>query len=129
MNVAIVGCGLIGQKRATTLGLSRLTVCADNELPRAEQLAGRYAGCAATADWRDAVTRPDVSLAIVATHHDSLAEITRCAIEAGKHVLVEKPAGSWLCRKVCLCVSASTIGTTGRFGRPGSSWIPGRSDH
>ncbi len=93
MNVAIVGCGLIGQKRATTLGLSRLTVCADNELPRAEQLAGRYAGCAATADWRDAVTRPDVSLAIVATHHDSLAEITRCAIEAGKHVLVEKPAG------------------------------------
>jgi len=28
----------------------------------------------------------------VATLHDSLAEITRTAVEAGKHVLVEKPA-------------------------------------
>jgi predicted dehydrogenase len=93
MNVAIVGCGLIGQKRAASLGLSRLTVCADIDLSRAEQLARRHTGCVATADWRDAVTRPDVSLAIVATRHDSLAEITRCAVEAGKHVLVEKPAG------------------------------------
>ncbi len=93
MNVAIVGCGLIGQKRATALGSSRLTVCADRELGRAEQLARRYGGCAATADWHDAVTRPDVSLVIVATHHDSLAEITHRAIDAGKHVLVEKPAG------------------------------------
>jgi len=29
---------------------------------------------------------------VVATLHDSLADITRAAVEAGKHVLVEKPA-------------------------------------
>ena len=34
---------------------------------------------------------PTVSMVIVATLHDSLAEIARGAVEAGKHVLVEKP--------------------------------------
>jgi predicted dehydrogenase len=92
MTVAIVGCGLIGQKRAKSLGDARLVVCADSNLARAESLAKTAAGCAATSDWREAVNRPDVSLVIIATPHDSLAEITRGAIMAGKHVLVEKPA-------------------------------------
>ncbi len=35
---------------------------------------------------------PEVEIVFVATLHDSLAEITLAAIEAGKHVLVEKPA-------------------------------------
>ena len=43
-------------------------------------------------DWRELVWAPAVDVVIVATLHDSLAEITRTAAEAGKHVLVEKPA-------------------------------------
>jgi predicted dehydrogenase len=92
MSVAIIGCGLIGQKRAKALGGSRLVVCADSNLARAQHLAGTVPGCVATGDWREAVTRPDVSMVIVATPHDSLAEIAGGAIAAGKHVLVEKPA-------------------------------------
>lgn len=34
----------------------------------------------------------DVSAVVVATAHDSLTEIATAAVEAGKHVLVEKPA-------------------------------------
>jgi predicted dehydrogenase len=93
MNVAIIGCGLIGQKRARALSSSRLVACADNELPRAEQLARSVTGCVATAQWRQAVVRDDVSMVVVATPHNALAEIAAGAIEAGKHVLVEKPAG------------------------------------
>lgn len=92
VHVAIVGCGLIGQKRAKALASARLVACADSRIGRAEQLARRIDGCIATIDWRQAVERADVSLVLIATPHDSLAEISSAAIMAGKHVLVEKPA-------------------------------------
>ncbi len=89
--VAIIGCGLIGQKRAKALAGARLVACADLDLPRAESLA-RPAAAAATSDWRAAVDRPDVDIVVVATTNQSLTEVSRFALEAGKHVLVEKPA-------------------------------------
>ncbi len=99
--VAIVGCGLIGHKRAKALAGARVVACADLRRDRAEALAAAIAAAAtpvtpaaptATDDWRAAITRPDVDIAIVATTNDALAEVTRFAVEAGKHVLVEKPA-------------------------------------
>lgn len=91
--VAIIGCGFIGQKRAGTLGSrARLVACADPERERAEGLARRYGGTG-FADWADALAAPGVDVVIVATRHDALAEMTAAAIRAGKHVLVEKPAG------------------------------------
>jgi predicted dehydrogenase len=90
--VAIVGCGLIGQKRAKALGSARLVVCADITKDRADRLAATEPGCKSTADWREAVGNSAVSIVIVSTLHDTLAEIARGAVAAGKHVLIEKPA-------------------------------------
>lgn len=89
--VAIVGCGLIGQKRAKALGDARLVACADVQLERAQALARTY-DAAVSADWKEVVQRPDVDIVIVATTNNMLAEITQTSVEAGKHVLVEKPA-------------------------------------
>jgi predicted dehydrogenase len=91
--VAIVGCGLIGQKRARALAGARLAACADLDVRRAQGVAATSPGAIATADWREAIDRDDVGIVIVATINDSLAEISRYAAEAGRHVLVEKPAG------------------------------------
>ena len=92
LGVGIVGCGLIGQKRAKALGRhGELVACADLDAARAESLA-RTSGAKVFRDWRELVWLPQVDVVIVATLHDSLAEITRTAAEAGKHVLVEKPA-------------------------------------
>jgi predicted dehydrogenase len=91
MNVGIIGCGLIGGKRAESLLDTRLIACADRELERAQRLAARF-GARSTADWREVVEARDVDIVIVATPHDALAEITLAAVRAGKHVLVEKPA-------------------------------------
>src|SRR5437016_9345858 len=90
--VAIVGCGSIGRKRAQALAAARLIWCADINRSRAESLAGTVQGARSTTDWREAVSHPDVAVVIVATTNDMLAPITIAAIEAGKHVLVEKPA-------------------------------------
>jgi predicted dehydrogenase len=89
--VAIIGCGLIGRKRVEALHSAKLVICADVALERAQQLASRGTNVAATAQWLDAVRHPDVDIVIVATTNDSLTPITIAALEAGKHVLVEKP--------------------------------------
>ena len=50
-------------------------------------------GASVHSDWREAVALPGVDIVVVSTLHDSLAQITRGALEAGRHVLVEKPGG------------------------------------
>jgi predicted dehydrogenase len=92
VNVAIIGCGLIGQKRAKALGDAKLTVACDVELPRVAPQAFQPAPPFVCTDWREAVSRDDVDIVIVATTNASLAEIALGAIEARKHVLIEKPA-------------------------------------
>ena len=90
--VAIVGCGLIGRKRSKALGSARLVVCADIAVERAKSLAAEFPGAVKFSDWREAIQHPGVDIVIVATTNDSLADITLSAVQAGKHVLVEKPA-------------------------------------
>jgi predicted dehydrogenase len=94
MRVGIIGCGSIGQKRSrAALALGHEVACAaDLEIARAEMLLrSGGSGGRATTDWRTVIeTRPDI--VVVATTHDRLAEISLAAVEAGCHVLVEKPA-------------------------------------
>lgn len=90
--VAIIGCGLIGAKRAQALCGQPVVVCADPDKARAERLSKANPGARATVDWREAIKDPAVTIVIVATTNDVLAEVTLEAVRAGKHVLVEKPA-------------------------------------
>lgn len=93
MRVAIVGCGLIGHKRAKALGPDdRLVAVTDVDAKRAAALAGQHPGCAVETDAMACVHRPDVDLVIVSTTNNALAPLTLAAVQAGKHVLVEKPA-------------------------------------
>lgn len=90
--VGIVGCGRTGQKRARSLGAARLVACADVVLERAKALAQTAAGAVATTDWQTLLDRKTVDIVVVSTTNNVLAQVTRAAVQAGKHVLVEKPA-------------------------------------
>jgi predicted dehydrogenase len=92
MNVGIIGCGLIGNKRARALGDSTLVIVADTHRASADRLAAAFPGCVATTDPLDVVRRGDVQLVIIATTNDALAPLALAAVQHGKHVLVEKPA-------------------------------------
>lgn len=114
--VGVIGCGLIGHKRAKALGTGgRLLGCADLDESRAESLAKLY-GAKVFVDWRDLLSQADIDIVIVATLHDSLAEITRSAIEAGKHVLVEKPAARTAAELVSVMDAALEYGVKVHVG-------------
>jgi len=113
MKVAIVGCGLIGKKRAEALAGAQLVACADPDLARAQALAAR-SGARAAADWREVIG--DAELVIVATPHDRLAEVTLAAVRAGKHVLVEKPAARSASELAPVVAEAEARGAIVRVG-------------
>jgi len=115
LGVAIVGCGLIGRKRAAALPGGRVVACADLVHDRAEALA-RAAGAEVVTRWQDAVAHPGVDVVVVATTNDALAAVTQEALNAGKHVLVEKPAARHVAELEPLIATASAKGVRVRVG-------------
>ncbi|HET7535312.1 MAG TPA: Gfo/Idh/MocA family oxidoreductase [Candidatus Didemnitutus sp.] len=87
----IVGCGLIGRKRAAALEPGQLRHTCDLDPVRANDLARIAPGCQTTTDYRAVLGDPAVQAVIVATLNSTLAPIALDAVRAGKHVLVEKP--------------------------------------
>jgi predicted dehydrogenase len=116
MRVAIVGCGLIGQRRARALGANTLVVCADVVRERADALAQTSPGARSVASWREAVEQRDVTVVVVATPHDLLPEVTLAAIAAGKHVLVEKPGARHAAELDPVIAAARGMGVLVRVG-------------
>ena len=105
MRLAIVGCGLIGRKRAVAATGHQIVIVCDRDEGRAHELADITKAHAVT-DWREAV-KADVDAVIVAATHDQLAGIAIGAIEAGRHVLVEKPAGRTLTEVQAIAAAAT----------------------
>ena len=116
LGVAIIGCGLIGHKRAGVLGCHRLVACADIVKERAERFARKWPGAEVAENWRVAVERPDVDMVMVATTHDALSEVTLRAVKAGKHVLVEKPAARNVSEIDPVIAAAEKMGVLVRVG-------------
>lgn len=93
LKFGIIGCGLIGQKRAATLQPGQLAAACDLNLSRAQKLAATQPGAIAVTDFREVLANPKINAVIIAAINSELAPLTLAAIEAGKSVLVEKPAG------------------------------------
>ncbi len=109
MNVAIIGCGLIGNKRAAALQAlnpygHKLVSCYDAEYSAALSLAERYA-CSAVSRLEDVLEDGSIGAVIVATTHDVLSATSSAVAKHGKHVLVEKP-GARTARELQLVIDA-----------------------
>ena len=98
MRVGIVGCGLIGGKRAAALGQAQaaatqgdvLTATLDRVPARAQALAARTPGAVACTSMDELLARVDA--VVIATSNDQLTPMALAAVNAGKPTLIEKPA-------------------------------------
>jgi predicted dehydrogenase len=94
ISFAIIGCGLIGRKRAAALAKVpgvRVGIACDLDRARAEGLAATVPGCRPVTDYKAAIADSSIDAVIVATLNASLAPIALAAVSAGKHALIEKP--------------------------------------
>jgi predicted dehydrogenase len=112
----IVGCGLIGRKRAASLQPGQLRYACDLDAGRAAELARSAPGCAATTDYRTTLADPTVHAVIISTLNGSLAPIALDAVRARKHVLVEKPGALNAAQLRTVQAAAALTGVKVRLG-------------
>ena len=95
MKVGIVGCGLIGGKRAAAVHAPhRVVGLCDVRISAAESLAGKIGekDLYITDSYEDLILHSGADLIVVAAMVNMLAPVTLFAVSHGKHVIVEKPA-------------------------------------
>ena len=93
MNVAIIGCGLIGWKRALSMppSINILTVC-DANISEAKKLSKKI-NASFTDDYNIIIDDNYIDIVIISTPNYLIKEIALKALNNGKHVLSEKPLG------------------------------------
>jgi len=92
MNIAIIGAGLIGRKRALALPKHFLKIICDIDKQKADYLAKEFK-CEAETDWKKIIDNKNIDAVIISTTNNLLSKIATEAIKNGKHVLIEKPGG------------------------------------
>lgn len=97
LGVAVVGLG-VGEQHARAFAahpLCRLVALHDIDRRRAESLAAQFDGCTVANSFQEILSRDDVNVVSLASYDDAHYGQVCAALDAGKHVFVEKP----ICRR------------------------------
>jgi predicted dehydrogenase len=117
LGVAVIGAGRMGARRAAVAKAAgcRVEWIVDPQEERAAQVAVEC-GARAVSRWQTAVNHPRVDCVVVATPNHLLAPVTLAALEAGKHVLVEKPAARNAAELIPVIAAAARAGVVCKAG-------------
>jgi predicted dehydrogenase len=101
LRVAMVGIGFMGAAHSQGWRVAprffdlsaqpTMDVLVGRDPGRTAASAEKWGWHESSTDWREVVTRDDIDIVDIVTPGDSHAEIAIAALEAGKHVLCEKP--------------------------------------
>ena len=91
----------------------RMRVVAGRDAEAVKAAADRLGWDEAATSWQELVARDDVDLVDVCTPGDTHAEIAVAALEAGKHVLCEKPLANSLAEAEAMVAAARTAAERG----------------
>jgi predicted dehydrogenase len=123
IGVAMVGYGYWGPNLARNVAESpelRLCALCDSDPARLRLFARRHPEAQAVRELDVVLEDPEVQAVVVATPPQTHAALARRALEAGKHVLVEKPLATRLADAREL---ARIAGETGRVLMPGHTFV------
>lgn len=93
LNFALLGCGAYGQVHARVYQSdprTELQLLWSRTRKRREEVAHRF-DCKAAETWREIVDNPSIDCIAIATPDFAHTEYAVAALEAGKHVILEKP--------------------------------------
>lgn len=90
-----------------------MTVVAGRDSTAVEAARDRLGWGAAETDWRRVVARDDVDLVDICTPGDTHAEIAIAALQAGKHVLCEKPLANTVAEAEAMTAAAEAAAEKG----------------
>lgn len=86
------------------------------------QAASRQGWATTETDWRALVERDDVAVVDICTPGDSHAEIAIAALEAGKHVLCEKPLANSVAQAEAMAEAAERARARGQWAMVGFNY-------
>ena len=101
LGIGLIGTGFMGKCHALAYGsvkavfgdvpATRLEVLCDVPAEKAEAFADQFGFARATSDWKDLIADPKVDIVCITTPNKVHKEMALAALEAGKHVHLEKP--------------------------------------
>jgi predicted dehydrogenase len=116
LRVALLGTGWVADFHARAVGEhpgAELAAAANWREPSLRALAGRHRIPRTTTDWRELAADPGIDAAVIATPNALHAPQAIAFLEAGKHVLVEKPMAPTLAEADAMVAAA----------RRGGAWL------
>ena len=132
LNVAMVGHGFMGAAHSQGWRVAprffdlpatpAMHLLVGRDAGAAGAAAARWGWAAASTDWREAVARDDVDVVDVVTPGDTHAEIAIAALDAGKHVLCEKPLANAVAEAEAMADAAARAAARGVFAMLGHTY-------
>ncbi|GAA3757092.1 Gfo/Idh/MocA family protein [Salinactinospora qingdaonensis] len=86
------------------------------------EAAQRWGWAESATDWREVVTRDDIDIVDIVTPGNSHAEIAVAALEAGKHVLCEKPLANTVAEATHMAEAAGRSAANGTLSMVGFTY-------
>lgn len=90
-----------------------MTVVVGRNADAVAQAAAKWGWAESATDWREVIARPDIDVVDIVTPGDSHAEIAIAALEAGKHVLCEKPLANTVAEAEAMTDAAERAAANG----------------
>ena len=123
LRVAMIGHGFMGAAHSQGWRVAprffdlpaqpAMQVLVGRDAARVGDAASRWGWAESATDWREVIARDDIDVVDIVTLGDSHAEIAIAALEAGKHVLCEKPLANTVEEAEAMAAAAERAAAAG----------------